>query len=226
MRSFNAALLFEPWTIRTGQDSPYRVFTPFWRRCLQEGFDGATDGPSALPAPAAWPASEALDDWRLRCSIPDWAAGLRAAWQPGEAGARKRFDAFLADRLGSYHEDRDLPGATGTSRLSPPLHFGEIGPRQIAAALEGIPGRGRDAFLREVGWREFSHHLLFHHPEMASASLRSEFDRLPWRNPSSIPLPGRAGSIRAGSICGGGCPSLRGSRTTSCTLPGKHRRPL
>ena len=182
VRSFNAALLFEPWTIRTGQGSPYRVFTPFWRRCLQEGFDGATDGPSALPAPAAWPASEALDDWRLRCSIPDWAAGLRAAWQPGEAYARKRLDAFLADRLGSYHEDRDLPGATGTSRLSPHLHFGEIGPRQIAAALEGIPGRGRDAFLREVGWREFSHHLLFHHPEMASASLRSEFDRMPWRN--------------------------------------------
>ena len=179
-RSFNAALLFEPWTIRTGQDAPYRVFTPFWRRCLQKGFDGATDGPSALPAPAAWPTSDELDDWRLRCSTPDWAAGLRAAWQPGEAGARARLDAFLADGLESYHEDRNLPGAAGTSRLSPYLHFGEIGPRQIAATLEPLArGPGSGAFLRELGWREFSHHLLFHNPGMAGANLRSEFDRMP-----------------------------------------------
>lgn len=183
VQSCNAGLLFEPWTIRTGQQTPYRMFTPFWRRCLQERFDAPSSGPSALPAPAAWPASDELDDWRLRCSTPDWAAGLRAAWRPGEAGARKRLDAFLAEGLGNYHEDRDLPGAAGTSRLSPHLHFGEIGPRQIAAALEALArGPGPDAFLRELGWREFSHHLLFHNPDMAGTNLRSEFDRMPWQD--------------------------------------------
>ena len=182
-RSFNASLLFEPWTIRTGQDAPYRVFTPFWRRCIETGFDGPSNGPSALPAPAAWPAGDRLDDWRLRSSTPDWAAGLRAAWRPGEAGARERLDAFLAEGVARYHADRDLPGAAGTSRLSPHLHFGEIGPRQIAAALEP-PGRGRgpSAFLRELGWREFSHHLLYHHPEMTDTNLRREFDRMPWQD--------------------------------------------
>ena len=163
--------------------TPHRVFTSFWRRCLREGFDDPSGGPSALPAPAAWPASDELDDWRLRCSTPDWAAGLRTAWRPGEAGARKRLDTFLAEGLGGYREHRDLPGATGTSRLSPHLHFGEIGPRQIAAALETLArGPGPDAFLRELGWREFSHHLLFHNPDMAGANLRSEFDRMPWRD--------------------------------------------
>lgn len=183
VRSFNAGLLFEPWTIRTGAGTPYRVFTPFWRRCLQEGFDAPSDGPPALPAPAVWPTSDELEDWRLRCSTPDWAAGLRAAWGPGEAGARKKLVAFLAAGLESYHADRDLPGVAGTSRLSPHLHFGEIGPRQIAAALGPLArGPGPDAFLRELGWREFSHHLLFHNPDMAGANLRSEFDRMPWRD--------------------------------------------
>ena len=183
VRSFNAGLLFEPWTIRSGQETPYRVFTPFWRRCLREGFDDPSGGPSALPAPAVWSASDDLDDWRLRYGTPDWAVGLRAVWRPGEAGARKRLDAFLAEGLGRYHEDRDLPGAAGTSRLSPHLHFGEIGPRQIAAALQPLArGPGPDAFLRELGWREFSHHLLFHNPDMAGTNLRSEFDRMPWRD--------------------------------------------
>ena len=182
-RSFNAALLFEPWTIRTGQDAPYRVFTPFWRRCLQQRLETPSDTPLGLPAPAAWPTGDELDDWNLRCSTPDWAAGLRAAWQPGEAGARARLGAFLTEGLGRYHEDRDLPGTAGTSRLSPHLHFGEIGPRQIAAARDPLAGGpGADAFLRELAWREFSYHLLFHNPEMARTNLRSEFDRMPWRD--------------------------------------------
>ena len=182
VRSFSAGLLFEPWTIRTGQGNPYRVFTPFWRRCLQEGFDGPGEEPPALAAPAVWPNGDELDDWGLRCSTPDWAAGLRAAWRPGEAGARMRLDAFLTEGIEGYHEDRDLPGAQGTSRLSPHLHFGEIGPRQVAGALKPLPqGPGKDAFLRELGWREFSHHLLHHNPGMATTNLRSEFDRMPWR---------------------------------------------
>lgn len=182
VQSFNAGLLFQPGIIRTGQGKPYRVFTPFWRRCLQEGFDGPGEGPPALVAPAVWPHGDELDDWGLRCATPDWAAGLRAAWRPGEAGARMRLDVFLTEGIESYHEDRELPGVQGTSRLSPHLHFGEIGPRQVAGALNPLPqGPGKDAFLRELGWREFSHHLLHDNPGMATTNLRSEFDRMPWR---------------------------------------------
>ncbi len=183
-RSFNAGLLFEPWTVRSGKGEPYRVFTPFWRRCLQEELDAPTDSPpAALSAPSAWPRSDDLDDWRLRPGTPDWAAGLRAAWRPGEAGAGDVLDTFLATGVDRYSKDRDLPGTTGTSRLSPHLHFGEIGPRQIAAALKPMAGpAGRDAFLRQLGWREFSHHLLYHNPDMADTNLRSGFDAMPWRS--------------------------------------------
>ena len=177
--SFNASLLFEPWTVRTAQGSPYRVFTPFWRRCLSlEPDSPGPSTPSPVP-PASWPASEALETWNLRSH--GRAAAFLGAWRPGEEGALQRFERFLNDGVTTYREDRDAPGESGTSRLSPHLHFGEIGPRQIAAALGRLrEGGGRSAFMRELGWREFSHHLLFHNPDMAAVNLRPEFDRMPW----------------------------------------------
>lgn len=182
-RSFNAALLFEPWTIRTGAGEPYRVFTPFWRACLQAP---APPAPAAAPARIAAPAvearSEVLADWRLTPGAPDWAGGLRAAWTPGEAAAQARLEAFLQGALDGYGQDRDRPDRPGTSRLSPHLHFGEIGPRQVWAAVQALGGGTADAqkFLQELGWREFCHHLLFHVPTLPQASFREAFDAFPW----------------------------------------------
>lgn len=185
-RDFNASLLFEPLDIRTAGGLPYRVFTPFWRRCQERGF---ARQPSAAPdrVPAGpWPESERLEDWKLRPRNPDWSAGFCRVWHPGEEGARRRLERFLQRDLRNYHTERDHPGKPATSRLSPHLHFGEIGPRQIAALLNSTdPGPGPDAYLRELGWREFSHHLLFHSPDMESSDLRPEFERMPWRQDSA-----------------------------------------
>ena len=182
-RTFQAALLFEPEEIRGGVGQPYRVFTPFWRKCLEHGFARPVAAPPPPAAPATWPPSDDLESWDLRCSKPDWASGFREVWQPGEEGAQQRLRAFLAGTAEKYDQDRDRPALEGTSRLSPHLHFGEIGPRQIAAKSMALtPGPGLDAFLRELGWREFSHHLLFHSPEMGSRNLRPEFERMPWRD--------------------------------------------
>ena len=181
-RRFQAGLLFKPEDIRSGTGRPYRVFTPFWRKCVAHGFTRPVATPPPPAAPAAWPRSDDLERWELRCHEPDWAAGFREVWQPGEEGARKRLRAFLASAAEQYDQDRDRPGIEATSRLSPHLHFGEIGPRQVAAAAAVLPRRPREAFLRELGWREFSYHLLFHNPEMGSRNLRPSFDRMPWRD--------------------------------------------
>ncbi len=181
-RRFQAGLLFEPEAIRSGTDRPYRVFTPFWRKCLEHRFAPPVAAPPPPGAPATWPSSDDLESWNLRCSEPDWAAGFREVWQPGEEGARKRLHAFLAGAAEQYDQDRDRPGIEATSRLSPHLHFGEIGPRQVAEAAAALPRRPREAFLRELGWREFSYHLLFHNPEMGTRNLRPSFDRMPWRD--------------------------------------------
>ncbi|MYA08813.1 MAG: deoxyribodipyrimidine photo-lyase [Holophagales bacterium] len=181
-RRFQAGLLFKPEDIRSGTGRPYRVFTPFWRKCVAHGFTRPVATPPLPAAPAAWPRSDDLERWELRCHEPDWAAGFREVWQPGEEGARKRLRAFLAGAAEQYDQDRDRPGIEATSRLSPHLHFGEIGPRQVAAAAAALPRRPREAFLRELGWREFSYHLLFHNPEMGTRNLRTSFDRMPWRD--------------------------------------------
>jgi len=181
--SFNAALLFEPWTIKTGQGTPFKVFTPFWQALRRESIPAPTPVPGRLIAPQSAPASERLEDWNL-LPQPDWAAGLREAWTPGEAGARRRLAGFIGDALADYREGRDRPGREGTSRLSPHLHWGEIGPRQVWQAVSmaaGASDTAKENYLRELGWREFTHHLLFHWPTLPQEPWRPEFACFPWR---------------------------------------------
>ena len=186
--SFNAALLHEPWTVRNATGKPFQVFSPFWRCCLtQPDPADPTPAPRRLLAPAKWPGSLALGDLELEPKIA-WAGGLDRAWQPGEEGAKANLRRFLASAFANYSEQRNRPDMLGTSRLSPHLHFGEISPRQVwqglkrMAAKRGLPlaeWRGSQ-FLAEVGWREFSHHLLYHFPRTPSEPLRSAFEHFSW----------------------------------------------
>ncbi len=187
--SHQANLLFEPWTVRTQSDQPFRVFTPFWRNCLARG---APRQP--LPAPARWPQpattvpSDALDDWHLLPHHPDWAGGLREAWTPGEEGAATRLAAFLDHGLRLYAGHRDEPAVDATSLLSPHLRFGEISPFQLFHAVEAAshsgdpapPRRSVDKFISELGWREFSWHLLFHQADLATRNFQPRFDAFAW----------------------------------------------
>jgi deoxyribodipyrimidine photo-lyase len=169
-------LLFEPWTIRNTEREPFHVFTPFWRACLRMPTPPQPKPASGhIPAPAQWPASLAISELGLEPKV-GWAAGMRQAWQPGEAGAADHLNAFLAGAVGSYATGRDCPGVTGTSRLSPYLHFGEISARQVWHALHAGPyGPAADLFLRQIAWREFGYHLLFHFPNTPREPFRPEF---------------------------------------------------
>lgn len=187
-RSFNSALLFEPWEITTGKDTPYKVFTPFWNACLLR--DSPRDPlpkPRQLQPPLTWPRSLNVEDLGLDPKAR-WTEGLREMWHPGEAAASQRVESFSEGSVEHYDVDRDMPYMDGTARLSPHLHFGEISPRQIWQRVEsrGIgPGAaghgGREAFLRQLAWREFAHHILFHNPNTADHPLREQFSRFPWR---------------------------------------------
>jgi deoxyribodipyrimidine photo-lyase len=190
-RSFNAGLLREPWAITTQKGEPYKVFTPFWKALRASGEpDQLAPLPQRIPAPNDFAESEDLNSWGLLPTKPDWAGGLRDAWTPGEDAARSRLHDFTDAAVFDYQDKRNLPGVSGTSRLSPHLHFGEIGPRQIwhtviasALAQTGSPmPRGAETYLSEIAWREFSYHLLFHFPELPLKPLRTEFSNFPWAN--------------------------------------------
>jgi deoxyribodipyrimidine photo-lyase len=179
-------LLVAPETIRNKEGRGLRVFTPFWKRVLSLG-----DPPKPLPAaavlvPAPKVGSDRLEQWELEPTAPDWAGGLRASWQPGEAAAQSALQHFLARGIEGYAHERDRPDREGTSRLSAHLRFGEISPRQIwhaarfAVAARPALADDVDKFLSELGWREFCRHLLFDHPDLASRNLQPAFDDFPW----------------------------------------------
>ncbi|NID14453.1 cryptochrome/photolyase family protein [Luteibacter yeojuensis] len=188
VRSFNASLWSEPGDLLNQQGEPYRVFTPFWRN-LRTRIDER--------APLPEPATISFDrvDGRLAGRVDiadlallpdhDWARGF-ADWTPGERGARDLLDLFADDALGHYAEGRDFPARHGTSRLSPHLRWGEISPVQIHAALRGH--RGLEPFLRQLGWREFAQHLLYHFPKTPRENFNPSFDAFRWaaRDPHAL----------------------------------------
>ena len=183
--SFNAGLLFEPWQIKTQQETAYKVFTPFWRSAQTrlEPRPPIT-APKRIPG-LTLPGSIELDALDLLPKIR-WDSEFHSYWKPGEQGAAMALDAFCADGLFDYQQGRDRPDRAHTSRLSPHLHFGEIGPHQIVWALhdrargsERLRAAG-EPYLRELGWREFSQHLLFHFPQTSSANLNPQFNTFPW----------------------------------------------
>jgi len=195
VQGFNAGLLYEPWDVETKQGGPYKVFTPFWRTCQQlPAPSRPLSAPASIPAPGRWPKSCKLKELALLSKV-DWAGGLRDTWVPGETGAADALEQFLDRAVTTYGEDRDRPDRQGTSRLSPYLHFGEISPRQVWHATTARirrtmrPAESKSAwhFLREIGWREFGQHLIYHFPNTPDEPLRKEFKRFPWdTNPSGL----------------------------------------
>ncbi|UPY34952.1 FAD-binding domain-containing protein [Sediminicoccus sp. KRV36] len=173
----STSLLHEPHRIRTGTGKPYSVYTPFSRALFALG-----EPPPPLPAPArlagiAHPGLP-LDALAL---LPkgDWAAEFPAHWSPGEAGAAQRIAKFTA--ITRYDATRNLPGIPGTSGLSPHLRFGEISPRQVWHAARAAGVAGDATFLKEILWREFAYHLLWHRPDMPETPLQEVFARFPWQ---------------------------------------------
>ncbi|MGP6088802.1 cryptochrome/photolyase family protein [Antarctobacter jejuensis] len=183
VQSFAGHLMFEPWTVETKQGQYYKVYTPFWKSVRDREVAEPLPIPGKLPAPAAWPASEDLDDWALGRAMDRGAAVVRPYVRLGEEAAQDRLAEFIDNSVGQYDERRDLPWTDGTSCLSENLAVGEITPAQCWHAgrrkmEEG--SKGAETFLKELVWREFAYHLLWHTPRIATDNWREEWDAFPW----------------------------------------------
>jgi deoxyribodipyrimidine photo-lyase len=208
VESFNGSLLREPWEIQNGSGHPYRVYTPFKRRILENLDPSAPSrAPAKWTAPPAWPDAIALDDLQLLPDI-EWYRTMQQTWHPGEAGAQAHLRAFAKKSLASYAKLRDRPDHDGTSALSPHLHFGEISVRQVWHALARKSAKLQDStFAGELLWREFAHHLLYHFPHTVTKPLDRRYERFAW----SRVAPGFPSSTQACASSGrpAGC-------TTAC----------
>jgi deoxyribodipyrimidine photo-lyase len=179
-----AATLFDPDQVRTKTGGIYGMYTPYANavRALPPPPKPLTI-PDAIPGPRKHPRSEKLNDWRLLPTKPDWAAGMRETWTPGEEAARARGRQFLRGAIKQYDVGRNLPGQDLTSMLSPHLHWGEISSATLWHALHRKqPTPAENVFAAELIWRDFANYLLWHKPHLPDAPLRADFENLPWRN--------------------------------------------
>jgi len=186
VKSFRAAVLFEPWELLKDDGDPYRVFTPYWRR-MQKGWRSVSTAPEPreLNGPEHAPESDSIASLKLLPEL-DWDKGLAERWQPGELAGRRQIRDFADDAIEAYSDARDRPAQPGTSSMSPYLHFGHISPAQIIEQLNeagDLPdGKGALSYVRELAWREFSIVLLHHFPTTSDQPLQDKFGNFPWRD--------------------------------------------
>lgn len=195
-KSHNASLLWEPWTVLKDDGTPYKVFSPFYKKgCLKN----APQPREPYPKPDHYSLydgnveSISLNDLELLPTSPRWDQKMERYWDISEAGAQTRLNDFLDEGLNNYKDGRNEPSLPNVSRLSPYLHNGEISPHQVwhAALMRGTAEgweRDRDHFLSELGWREFSYYLLYHFPDITWKNLQHRFDNFPWSNNRSDEL--------------------------------------
>lgn len=197
-KSFPGHLLHEPFGIQTSGGGGYRVFTPFWNAIRARDPGPARPGPARLRGWDGDPgAGERLADWRLGQAMRRGAAVVARHALIGETAARDRLHDFLHGPVADYPARRDRLDRRACSGLSEPLAWGEIGPREIwhaaRSVMEGAQDPGVDsgsdsgaaAFLRQLGWRDFAWHLLYHFPQMGARNWRAEWDAFPWRGDSA-----------------------------------------
>ncbi|MBU0645595.1 MAG: DNA photolyase family protein [Alphaproteobacteria bacterium] len=185
-QSSNGHLCFEPWTVETKTGGYYKVYTPFWKTVRERDVADLLPAPD-VTWPQEWPASEALVDWQMGAGMQRGAEVVLPHCQIGEAAALARLDAFIEHRVEAYKAKRDFPAEPVCSGLSENLTYGEISPRRIWhagwRAMEA-GAAGAEHFLKELVWREFAYHLLYHEPDLAHRNHREGWDGFDWRGES------------------------------------------
>lgn len=194
VQTFNASLLWEPWDVLKDDGTPYKVFTPYYRKgCLKTEPREPYTAPSQIDFAEHNTDKGFLDDLQLMPDIA-WYENMNSFWNTGENGAQKRLQDFLESGIAGYKEDRNRPDMEHVSRLSPYLRHGEISPHQVwhtakaYAAVNSTPEKDIDHFCSELGWREFSYYLLYHFPGIVWENLQKKFDAFPWDETDSEEL--------------------------------------
>ncbi len=182
--SFNSSLLNEPWEVLKKDGTPYQVYTAYWKVAKLK--IKKTDTSSRVkmpPLPNNFKTESNIDRLNLNPTIT-WDDGFKKFWQPGEAHGKKLISNFLKTKIKTYNTSRDLPAISGTSLLSPYLHFGNISPRKVWSLVTNTPHNDDNSqqFLKELIWREFAAQLLYHFPHTDKLPLRDAYRKFPWKN--------------------------------------------
>ena len=184
--SFKGHVLFEPWVPKTKTGDNFKVYTPFWRHVSSQLCVNSTlPKISKLYSPVEWPISDVLSDWKLGEEMNRGKNVVFKYINVGEEAALNKLDHFISLNIDGYKVDRDFPMRNATSGLSENLTYGEISPRLVFNSLRNAfdsGDLGAEHFLKELVWREFAYHLLWHFPKLDTQCWRVEWDNFPWKN--------------------------------------------
>lgn len=162
--TFHGTLVHQPGSVLTRAGGVSKVFTPFWRTWAATPME-------PWPTPGlATVLSLAGDEVPVPDADPPMA--------PGPAAALERLEDFAA-RADAYATDRDLPATAGTSELSADLKFGTVSPR-TALDVVGQGSPGRDAWCRQLAWRDWYAHLLLVHPHLVAEPMAEKYRDVTW----------------------------------------------
>jgi deoxyribodipyrimidine photo-lyase len=185
-------VLHSPETVKTGNQQPYSVYTPYWKNWRGHLKDSpAKDVPFAkvnfTPRETAkiadLPTMELPTGRDLGYPYDE-----PLIFPPGTKAARKQLETFTDRAIHSYSNDRNFPAINGTSGLSAALRFGTIGIRTVWQATETAMAASRSTeaqagvttWQQELAWREFYQQALYHFPHLADGAHRKDFHYFPW----------------------------------------------
>ena len=165
-----------PWRVRPdavvgSSGNGYLVFTPFFRAWDAIPVDARIATPAALTGPHL--ASDGLG------VLPPGEPPLPA----GPTAARARLEEFIrSGDVDRYGEMRDEMASDATSHLSADLRMGVLSPAQVGRAIGAGDGvhPSRQAFWRQLAWRDFYAHHMERHPVVARAAMNEKFRGIHW----------------------------------------------
>ncbi len=181
VKRFVGDVLAKPGSVLTGKGEYYKVFTPFYKALRQEKLIEPVQKPAAF-------SGLAIESTDVEVNEPEWFNKLLTHFGPGEQAALRQLESFLHDNLHRYSEGRDRPAREDTSRLSVYLSVGAISPRVIYQSVMAYDEAGpqvdreKEAFIRQLMWRDFSYQQLYQHPTAETKAMRKEFDQFVWEN--------------------------------------------
>ena len=185
--TFNKTNLVHPSLILNKSGEPYKVYSPFYKNCKL-----LYSQKKVLKFPLVDITNFKINEVEINTieifSLDDnkWANKLDQYWKPGETEAIKKLEIFFKGSLSNYKEVRDLPGSTGTSRLSPYLRFGEITTNQIINYFNFHDNhdlsKHEEHFIKELYWREFAYYILFHFPYVTDKPFNKKYENFEWES--------------------------------------------
>ena len=196
-------LLINPSEIYTGNNKPYTVYGPFFKKFKAHldkiNFDNQKDNNFKLEklkdlkeeltnSLLIKESNKVFDNFLKNIKF---SGNTICPCRPGEIGAENLLESFSSsNKITSYHSTRDFPSEEGTSYLSGSLRFGTISIRRLWEKTLHLNIKIEDTkkilsietWQKELAWREFYQHCLFHYPELEKGPYRTKWNNFSWNN--------------------------------------------